>query len=261
MLFLLSEPTAARRRVYIHCVDATDGITPETGEATGQPQISKNGAAFANTSATLVAVSNGLYYVELTATELNTLGVIVVRYKSAAVAEAQVMAQVVAFDPFDSGDLGLGNLDAAVSTRSSLSSANIETAVANVMDDAIPGSPTADSINERLKSLDDAYTAARAPNLDYLDASTSDAATPAEVNAQILDVMATDTHSMPSAGAPPAAPTYEQLLMWLYTAWRNKFTSTNSERRVYADDESTTLTKSTISDNGTTYTRGEFVAP
>lgn len=107
LLFQLSEATAAQRRVPIHLVDATDGITPETGEATGQPQISKNGGAFANTTATLTAIGNGAYYVELTATELNTVGFIVVRFKSANTAEAQVVGQVVSFDPYDAVRAGL----------------------------------------------------------------------------------------------------------------------------------------------------------
>ena len=81
------DTVAARRRAPLYLVDATDGITPETGEAAGQPQISKNGAAWANTTATLTAVGNGKYYVELTAAELSDLGTISVRYKSAATAE------------------------------------------------------------------------------------------------------------------------------------------------------------------------------
>jgi len=72
--FVQSETTATRRRVPLHLVDATDGITPETGEAAGQPQLSKNGGAFANTSATLLHVASGFYTVELTAGELDTLG-------------------------------------------------------------------------------------------------------------------------------------------------------------------------------------------
>ena len=95
MQFLQSQGTAARRRVPLHLVDATDGITPETGEAAGQPQLSKNGAAFANTTATLTAIANGAYYVELTAAELDTAGFAVIRYKSANTAEAQVAIAVV----------------------------------------------------------------------------------------------------------------------------------------------------------------------
>lgn len=98
MIFVQSEATAARRRFSLYLVDATDGITPEVGEAGGQPQISKNGAAFGNTTATLVAVGNGSYYVELTAVELDTLGDIIVRYKSAATAEFNAVADVLAFN-------------------------------------------------------------------------------------------------------------------------------------------------------------------
>ena len=86
-IFVLSDSVAARRRFYLYLVDATDGITPETGEAAGQPQVSKAGGAWANTSATLTAVGNGTYYVELTTSELATLGSLGIRYKSANTAE------------------------------------------------------------------------------------------------------------------------------------------------------------------------------
>lgn len=101
-LFQQSEATAARRRVPVYLVDATDGITPETGETGGQPQLSKNGAAWGNTSATLVAIGNGGYYVELTAGELDTLGFAKVRYKSANTAEFNWPIQILPWDPYDS---------------------------------------------------------------------------------------------------------------------------------------------------------------
>lgn len=106
-LYVLSEATAARRRFPLYLVDATDGITPETGESAGQPQISKAGGAWANTTATLTAIGNGAYYVELTATELNTLGMIQVRYKSANTAEFNMDGEVVAIDIHDTVRLGL----------------------------------------------------------------------------------------------------------------------------------------------------------
>ncbi len=84
-----NEATAARRRVYFYCVDATDGITPETGEAGGQPQVSLDGAAFGDTGiGTLTAIGNGRYYADLTQTLVNVdRGIILTRYKSAATAE------------------------------------------------------------------------------------------------------------------------------------------------------------------------------
>lgn len=97
-LFVMSDSTASRRRFYLYLVDATDGITPETGEAAGQPQVSKAGGAWANTTATLTAVGNGAYYVELSTTELNTLGALAVRYKSANTAEFLGTATVINSD-------------------------------------------------------------------------------------------------------------------------------------------------------------------
>lgn len=111
---LQSESTAARRRVYFHLVDATDGMTPETGEAAGQPQISTNGGSWANTSATLTAIGNGRYYVELTAGELGTLGNLQLRYKSANTAEAIASAQVVLHDPFTAALTAAGVWDYTV---------------------------------------------------------------------------------------------------------------------------------------------------
>lgn len=102
--FTLSESTAARRRFYIFCVDATDGITPEIGEA-GQPQISINGASFINTGGTLINIGNGAYYVELSVAELTTLGKIIVRYKSANTAEFQDVGYVQASGEVSTDDL------------------------------------------------------------------------------------------------------------------------------------------------------------
>lgn len=90
------QATAALRRVYFLLVDATDGITAETGEGSGQPEISQNGGAFVNTTNTLVHISDGYYYVELTAAEVDTLGKVLVRYKSANTLEQGVELDVVA---------------------------------------------------------------------------------------------------------------------------------------------------------------------
>lgn len=51
--------------------------------------------------------------------------------------------------------------------------AEVQSEVADALDAAIPGSPTANSINERIQTMDNAYTAARAANLDNLDAAVT----------------------------------------------------------------------------------------
>ncbi len=56
ILTYANESTATKRRVFFQLVDATDGITPETGEDGGQPQVSTNGGAWTDTGiGTLVA--------------------------------------------------------------------------------------------------------------------------------------------------------------------------------------------------------------
>ncbi len=88
---------AARRRVYLQLVDQTDGVTPEIGEAAGQPQLAKLGVTPTNTTALLVATdaAKGLYYVELTQVEMDTLGRSRLIYDSAATAPAEEIIEVI----------------------------------------------------------------------------------------------------------------------------------------------------------------------
>ena len=47
---------------------------------------------------------------------------------------------------------------------------------------------------------------------------------------------------------------------FLYKAWRNKSTQTASEYDLFNNDESTVDQKATISDDGTTATKGEIAS-
>jgi hypothetical protein len=107
---LKNEATAARRRAYFYCVDATDGMTPETGEAGGQPQISVDGGAFTNTGiGTLTAAGNGDYYADVTQATTNVnYATIRTRYKSANTAECRGSTLLVS--------VNWDRVDAAVST-------------------------------------------------------------------------------------------------------------------------------------------------
>jgi hypothetical protein len=69
--------------------------------------------------------------------------------------------------------------------------------------------------------------------------------------------LATGTNSLPSQGAPPATATERDMVAYLYKFMRNKITQSSTEFKVYADDESTVDHKATVSDDGTTTTRGE----
>jgi len=111
-LILANQATAAKRRVYFHLV-GTDGLTPATSEAGGQPQISSDGGAFTNTGiGTLSAIGNGRYYADLTQAAVLTTGTLIeTRFKSATTAECPGdSVQVVAFNPDDATALGLSTL-------------------------------------------------------------------------------------------------------------------------------------------------------
>lgn len=95
MNIVVNEAVADRRRPKLHLVNATDGITPETGEGGGQPQLSVNGAPFVNTTNLLVAIGFGAYYVQLTQAEVAALGDIMIRYKSAITAEFQDVIEII----------------------------------------------------------------------------------------------------------------------------------------------------------------------
>lgn len=110
ILILQSEATAARRRIPIWLVDATDGIASEIS-VTGTPRIAKNGVSSAAASASIVEVDStnmpGLYYLELTAGEVDTLGTIYISFKTAATAQWHGICHVVDFDPFDGVRMGM----------------------------------------------------------------------------------------------------------------------------------------------------------
>lgn len=125
-----SEATASYRRIPFPCVDDTDGKTPETGLtfAAGELKTAKNGGAEANAAGTVTEGAGGVYYYEATAAELNTLGLVTLRVVKAGVRGVVVLGQVVPFDPYSATSLGLTNLDAPVSSRSTFSQASLDVA-------------------------------------------------------------------------------------------------------------------------------------
>lgn len=135
------ETVAANKRVYFHCVDATDGMTPETGEAGGQPQISINGAAFADAGiGVLVAIGNGRYYAVLTdASVEQPERVIESRYKSANTAETVGTTVQVLPDPTGPGiDIYVHGTDGDDSTGDG-SAANPYATITKSLTDCVSG--------------------------------------------------------------------------------------------------------------------------
>lgn len=100
------EATAARRRVYF-MIFGTDGSTPATSEAGGQPQISTDGAAWTATGiGVLVAIGNGRYYADIAQASVATVGAVICsRYSSGSAAEAIAEDAIVVAAPGTVGGL------------------------------------------------------------------------------------------------------------------------------------------------------------
>lgn len=103
-----STGTAAYRRIYFTTVDSADVQSRVTGAlAGGAYRISKNGAADAALSNSPVEVDTadmpGVRYIELTAGEVDTLGIVIVRIAATGIEPREITAQVVsatAFNPY-----------------------------------------------------------------------------------------------------------------------------------------------------------------
>jgi hypothetical protein len=80
----------------------------------------------------------------------------------------------------------------------------------------------------------------------------------AAVNAEVVDALATDTYAE-LAAVPSATSTLADKLNWMFLLARNKVTQTATTQLVRNDADGATVGTSTISDDGTTFIRGEFV--
>jgi hypothetical protein len=88
----------------------------------------------------------------------------------------------------------------------------------------------------------------------------AEGATLADINAEFVDVLRTDTTGEPAQGAPPTTATPQYKLDFIYKCLRNKTDETATLLRVFADDGTTVDHKATVSDDGTTFVKGEIVA-
>lgn len=147
--------------------------------------------------------------------------------------------------------------------------AAINAEVDTALNTAIPGSPTADSINERVKAVDD-----KLPSKSYLtgsdnsdgdielDEATGDitSTVKASVNAEVVDALATDTYAE-LALVPAANASLADKIRWLFLLAKNKITQTATTQTVLDDAKTGTVATAAVSDDGTTFTRDEFESP
>lgn len=79
----------------------------------------------------------------------------------------------------------------------------------------------------------------------------------AEVQSEVVDALNVDTYAEIGQETPAATQTIRKMIGYLYKAWRNRITQTATTYSLYADDATTVDQKATVSDDATTYDRGE----
>ena len=190
-------------------------------------------------------------------------------------AGASVSADIAAIEA-QTDDIGAAGAGLTAVPWNSAWDTEVESEVADALDAAVPVTPTADSINERVKRLEEDVTPTRAGNLDDLDAAVSsrsshddpdpsgfiDAAitsraTPAQVNTEVVDALNVDTYAEPGQGAPAATASLAAKIGYLYKNWRNRKTQIADTWKLMNDDASTVDQKAAVSDDGTTAEKGE----
>lgn len=85
----------------------------------------------------------------------------------------------------------------------------------------------------------------------FNDISTS------QVNAEVVDALITDTYAEPGS-VPSSNSSIKDKINWLFTLARNKLNTTSSLSTLRNDADSADISTSSVSDNGTTFIRGEW---
>lgn len=207
-----------------------DGVAV-TNCVVGDFKIKKTTGNFAalNGSATLTHVSAGVYDLVLTTSDVDTVGLATVAIDDTTNACASLYLQV---------------MEEAIYDALYAASAN-----------AFTGAASASKVSAVV--LVDTVTAVTGLTAANLDAAISTRATPAQVNAEVLDVLNVDTFAEVGQETPAATNTLSKMLRYLFKAWRNRSTQTSTTYNLYSDDATTVDQKATTSDDGTTYNRGE----
>lgn len=111
-------------------------------------------------------------------------------------------------------------------------------------------------------ACDTALTDYDAPTKAELDAGLAalNDLSAADVNAELVDVLKTDTIADRSAGLPPATPTFEQAISYLYGSMRNSIDIDAGFKEFY-NNAGALIWKKALSDDGDNYVEAKAVAP
>lgn len=287
-MIILKQSTASQSVLLGPFLDSTDGITAETGLTVNNTdiRISKAGANIvAKNSGGGTHDENGWYTITLDATDTNTVGVLQIHSVMSGALPVFLTAYVVEETIYDAffGSSAAGEFlvalsttgksdvnaecDTALSDYDAPTKAEMDTAfteikgatwattdtLENIRDEQVTLDTVADGIKAVTDLLPDSgalTSLATAASISALnDVST------AQVNAEVVDALSTDTYAEP-AGVPAATASLKDKIGYLYMALRNKVEVTATKKTFYDDTDAAEWEKD-LSDDGTTYTESE----
>jgi hypothetical protein len=264
MTIYLKQSTASQEIPLGYFVDSGDGNTEETGLTIANTDIKlwKAGATtLANkNSGGATHISNGIYYAVLDATDTNTLGSLVIFVHVSGALAIRLECVVLAANVYDSLIGAADNLQvhAAEISNDLITAAAIATGAIDadaIASDAITAAKIAANAIGASELAADAVTEIQSGLATAASIAALNNISTAQVNAEMVDVLATDTYAEPS-GVPGATVTLATKIGYLYMALRNQLTVT-STKKTFFDDGGNAEWEKDLSDNGTTYTETE----
>ena len=265
-------------RVTFPILDADGDLV--TGAATLDSEVSKDGGTFADgtNEATEIATSSGMYYLDLTSTEMNADCVAVIVKTSSSGAKT---TPIVLY-PNEAGDIDV-DVTAFGGTAGTFSGGRPEVntshaagtawgsgaiTAASIATGAIDADAIADNAIDAGAIASDAITAAKiatgAITSAKFAAGAIDAAAIA-TGAVDADALAADavteiwSKAMTELAAVPGVTgTVLEALEWIFLLARNKVTQTTNTQTLRNDADNASIATAAVSDDGTTATRAEW---
>ena len=154
----------------------------------------------------------------------------------------------------------VADVQSGLATSSALSTVagyvDTEVAAIKAKTDLIPASPAA--VGSAMTLATNAVNAAALASDAVAEIQSGlSTLTAGDVNAQVVDVLVTDTYGEPGS-VPGATSSLKDKIGWVFMLARNKRMTTATADKVRNDGDSADVGSATLSDDGSTFTRGEY---
>ena len=156
---------------------------------------------------------------------------------------------------------GLGAIKTAVDTKATPAQVATELATYDgpTNTEMLAAHSTTDALITTIDTVVDAILVDTDTTIPALIAALNDLSA-AQVNAEVVDALATDTYAEPGQGAPAATTTLAAKINYLYKAWRNLKDNDGTTTQLYNDAGSVVDQKQTTSEAAGTVTKTEWIS-